>query len=309
MSKYISFFIIIFSAFTAAAQTSKTRQVDEALGTRIREIPAQGDRIEYAFQIGRREQVYQRTGNGVSEYTTLLQKTSGLADYNDQGGTLLYVKKNGEVVARGSAVGTVAETHQPASRIKYGNEYTPSTTGDPVRPRTMSDVQPIDTETNGFSLPDSLTMAENIESAKREFDYRSSELWQIVKPTWAALMYFFWALVPLFVCIGGIMNYFAGTAANEGFYGLSMVGQMIRRVHEAASGATLVICWAITVVLLINVFMLFVYSGVSLWWMILVWFPCIWIAKRLTNWIVPNPPGVIEFSRQERSSSRAISPY
>lgn len=284
--------VFLFFSVGIFAQ-SKTRQVDEALGTRIREIPSAGSRIEYTFREGRREKTYIATGNGSADYTDLLRSTgTGLARFNDEGGVLLFVKKDGEVVAKNTAVGDVATTARPVDP----REFHPSTTGDPVRPRPMPGSEPTYTgEPQSFSFPDSMQMVHSIEGMKREFDYRKTELWQVVRPIWAALMYFFWALVPLFICVGGIMNYFAGTAANEGFYGLSFIGQMIRRVHEAASGATLLVCWAVTFVLLLNMFMLFVYSGVSLWYMIAVWFPCIWLAKAATNWAVPNPPDAGSF--------------
>lgn len=298
--------MLVLSAVVSGFGQSKARQVDEALGTRIREIPSAGVRVEFEFREENKTRTYLATGNGQRDYVELLQHCgTGLARYNDEGGTLVSVRKNGEVVARGAAQGSAATSARPVEPY----QFQPSETGDPVRPRTLHTNQ-VPQQPNNFSVPDSMQIAERLEHIKDEFDYRKSELWEVVKPTWEALMYFFWALVPLFVCIGGIMNYFAGTAANEGFYGLSMVGQMIRRVHEAASGATLVICWAITVVLLINVFMLFVYSGVSLWWMMLVWFPCIWIAKRLTNWIVPNPPGVVDISMPSAGHGvRRIQPY
>jgi hypothetical protein len=32
--------------------------------------------------------------------------------------------------------------------------------------------------------------------------------------------------------------------------------------------------------------------GWNLWAMFALWLPSIWIAKVMTNWFVPNPPGV-----------------
>lgn len=264
---------------------SKTRQVDEALGTRIREIPEAGAGISYTFDTGGKVKVYNRTGDGRSSYTELLQKRPGIGSFNDEGGRLVSVTMNGEIVAKAAHVELVNSAPSTAATKSAPNGYVEEgETGDRIRPRGLVPEQ------QEVNVPDSTEIAAGIEAAKREFDYRKTELWAMIKPIWRGLMYMFFGLLPILICGLGLLNYFSGTAANEYFYGLTLVGRWIRGVHEAASGGSLIICWIIAGILLIDEFMLFVYTGISLWVMLIVWFPSIWVAKALTNWIVSNPP-------------------
>ena len=280
VSVALCFFLFCLPAF---GQESKTRQVDEALGTRIREIPAAGAKVTFAFREGSKEKYYTRTGDGRSDYTELLQRTTGIVKYNDQGGgELIAVTKNGEIIARGADVERV-NISPPAGYIPPGET-------DPIRPRNKSS----ELHRNEYlSIPDSATTASTLNGVRHEWDDKRGQIWQTVKPTWEWIMSMFFSIVPLFICFGGMFRYYAGTAANEAFYGLSWIGVFIRRVHETASGITLLICWCIATVLLIDEFMLFVYLNIPLWVMLLTWFPSLWLAKVLTNWAVPDPPAII----------------
>lgn len=277
---------------------SKTRQVDEALGTRIREIPGLNEKVTFVFREGSKEKYYERTGDGVSDYTTLLQTTSGLVRFEDEGGQFVAVSKNGEVVARGPHVERVNE--QPKLQNPMGANRAPylqeSTTGDPIRPRGILQAPdagtPVMDKPLNIHIPTPGEVQTTLDNASREIDYRKSEAWEAIKPIWRWIMGLFFSIVPLLICFGGMFRYYAGTAANEAFYGLSWIGVFIRRVHETASGITLLICWAIFTVLLIDEFMLFVYFGIPIWAMLLTWFPSLYFAKIITNWIVPDPPGV-----------------
>ena len=103
-------------------------------------------------------------GDGRKEYTEILQSSgTGLARYSDAGGTLLYVRKGGEVVAKGVAVGDVA------TGVKSPYQYQPSTTGDPVRPRSLPGAEPAQPAYQ-FNAPDSMEIAERLERAKRDIE-------------------------------------------------------------------------------------------------------------------------------------------
>jgi hypothetical protein len=276
---------------------SKARQVDEVLGTRIREIPEAGEKVTFIFREGSKDKYYERTGDGKSEYTDLLQKTSGLVKYNDQGGELVAIMKNGEAVAKAAHVERVNEVPKQQSPAgPNGAVYLPpNNTGDPIRPRgtlQAPDVAntPVADEPLNIHIPTPDEVQTTLDNASREIDYRKTEAWAAIKPIWKWIMGMFFSIVPLFICLGGLFRYYAGTAANESFYGLSGIGILIRRVHETASGVTLLICWGIATVLLIDEFMLFVYLGIPLWLMLATWFPSLFLAKVLTNWAVPNPP-------------------
>ncbi len=276
---------------------SKARQVDEVLGTRIREIPEAGEKVTFVFREGSKDKYYERTGDGKSEYTDLLQKTSGLVKYNDQGGELVAIMKNGEAVAKAAHVERVNEVPKQQSPVApNGAVYLPpNNTADPVRPYgtlQAPDVAntPVTDEPLNIHIPTPDEVQTTLDNASREIDYRKTEAWAAIKPIWKWIMGMFFSIVPLFICLGGLFRYYAGTAANESFYGLSGIGILIRRVHETASGVTLLICWGIATILLIDEFMLFVYLGIPLWLMIGTWFPSLFLAKVLTNWAVPNPP-------------------
>lgn len=276
---------------------SKARQVDEVLGTRIREIPEAGEKVTFVFREGSKDKYYERTGDGKSEYTDLLQKTSGLVKYNDQGGELVAIMKNGEAVAKAAHVERVNEVPKQQSPVApNGAVYLPpNNTADPVRPYgtlQAPDVAntPVTDEPLNIHIPTPDEVQTTLDNASREIDYRKTEAWAAIKPIWKWIMGMFFSIVPLFICLGGLFRYYAGTAANESFYGLSGIGILIRRVHETASGVTLLICWGIATILLIDEFMLFVYLGIPLWLMLATWFPSLFLAKVLTNWAVPNPP-------------------
>ena len=279
---------------------SKAQQVDAALGAMNSDVPKRGDEITFIFEEGGKEKYYNRTGDGRSEYIDLLRRTTGIVRYKDEGGQLVAITKNGALVARGAMVERVNLSPSTASSQEAPNGYaTESTTGDRIRPRTLLDAPdventPVTDQPMDFSIPTPEEIETTLDNADRVIDYRKTELWAAVKPIWWWVMGVFFSIVPLFICAGGLFRYYAGTAANEAFYGLSWVGSFIRRVHETASGVTLIICWGIATVLLLDEFMFFVYYGIPLWAILITWFPSLWLAKVLTNWAVPNPPAMIQ---------------
>jgi hypothetical protein len=273
-SANVALFLLL--SVSAIFAQSKTRQVDNILGTRIREIPPAGADVSFIFE---GDKTYNRIGDGKSDYTSLLQKSPGIGKFNDEGGVLIAVTKDGEVIAK-------------AARAERVNA-TPATKAEQMRPVPVDDAPPVAVmDRPAFAVPDSLAVADMMETGKEGFDYLKSEAWKMVKPVWGFVAYVALSVFPLLFCLAGLFKYFSGTAAKEGFYGLSVVGRWIRGVHEAASGGTLIICWVITAAFLVNEFLWFVYLGWNLWAMFALWLPSIWIAKVMTNWFVPNPPGV-----------------
>lgn len=285
---------------------SKTQQVDAALMElkgQINPIPPAGAAVTYEFQTGTKTVYIDRKADGKSTYMELLPKSKGIVRYNDAGGELMRIKTNGEdVIYRNKAVHVnVPSKEVEPQRIQSpvapnGAVYLPpNNTADPIRPRgTLQgpDVAntPVTDEPLNIHIPTPDEVQTTLDNASREIDYRKTEAWAAIKPIWKWIMGMFFSIVPLFICLGGLFRYYAGTAANESFYGLSGIGILIRRVHETASGVTLLICWGIATILLIDEFMLFVYLGIPLWAILLTWFPSLWLAKILTNWIVKNPP-------------------
>jgi len=215
IARAVSVVLLLLFSVGIFAQ-SKTRQVDEALGTRIREIPNAGESVTFVFQEGRKEKSYHRSGDGRKTYTELLQTTGGLFPYNDEGGQLLYVEKSGEVVARASAVQDVL----PRTNVGPGNGYvTESYTGDPVRPRPVADgsvIQPEPEQYRQLAMPDSSKSAAMAERMKYEI-WRAGEYGgRLAKPWWEVVMEAFWVLYPILIILATIAWICARVFSSEG---------------------------------------------------------------------------------------------
>lgn len=163
---------------------------------------------------------------------------------------------------------------------------------DPVRPRSR---EKPDGGGSGLSMPDSSTIAHNIDNAKREITGWKGKMWQTVLPVWEFVMWLFSSLIIMLVCFAGICRYVAKTAANESLintYGRVIVGRWIVSAHQNAAAMLLMITWVIAIVLLIDVFMWLVFLSLPIWTLLVIWFPILWLAEKLTSWIVPNIPVV-----------------
>jgi hypothetical protein len=76
----------------------------------------------------------------------------------------------------------------------------------------------------------------------------------------------------------------------------------IVRAQQNASVSALVLTWILFGVILIDIFMWFVFYDLPIWMLILVWFPILWVAEKLTDWVVPN-------ANIAGSNNFAVSPY
>ncbi len=163
---------------------------------------------------------------------------------------------------------------------------------DPVRPRQNIPPRP-DAENRGISLPDSMTVVRNIEEAKEQITTWKGRMWQTIKPAWEFVMWIFSSLIIVLICLAGICRYVAKTAASESLisaYGRVIVGRWIVSAHQNAAAMLLVITWVIAIVLLIDVFMWLVYLNLPIWTLLVIWFPALWLAEKITSWLVPNIP-------------------
>lgn len=171
-------------------------------------------------------------------------------------------------------------------------EAAPLLISDPVRPR--QNIPPrLGSENKGISLPDSLTVVRNIEEAKEQITTWKGRLWQTIKPAWEFVMWLFSSLIVILICFAGICRYVAKTAASESLisaYGRIIVGRWIVSAHQNAAAMLLVITWIIAIVLLLDVFMWLVYLNLPIWTLLIIWFPALWVAEKITSWIVPNIP-------------------
>ncbi|MCS7035311.1 MAG: hypothetical protein RMJ33_04620 [Saprospiraceae bacterium] len=171
-------------------------------------------------------------------------------------------------------------------------EAAPLLISDPVRPRQNIPPRP-GSENKGISLPDSMTVVRNIEEAKEQITTWKGRLWQTIKPAWEFVMWLFSSLIVILICFAGICRYVAKTAASESLisaYGRIIVGRWIVSAHQNAAAMLLVITWVIAIVLLLDVFMWLVYLNLPIWTLLIIWFPALWVAEKITSWIVPNIP-------------------
>jgi hypothetical protein len=170
---------------------------------------------------------------------------------------------------------------------------------DPVRPRPLFD-EPTDpnaprtTGTRDISLPDSATVANTLDQAKEKVTGWRGQLWSNAQPIWEFVMWIFNSIIIFLICLGGLCRYIAKTAAAESRVnrkGRIVVGGWIAGAHQNASGILLIITWIIAIFFLIDAFMWLVYLNLPLWILLIIWFPMLWFAERLTGWIVPNLRG------------------
>lgn len=272
--------LLLLLVSVPAFSQSKTRQVDDALGTRIREIPAPGEDVSFVFDINGKTKSFNRMGDGKSEYTDLLRKVPGLGEFNDEGGRLLYITKGTDIVARAAGVERVNDS--PRS-LRTTKEET-------MRPHSAVDPGALSGDGNA-SLPDSAEIQRSTDAARRWIDEARSEAWARVKPLWGLAMYVFWSIFLMLVCLIGLARYVAKTAANESLintYGRVIVGRWVVSIQQNAAAATLVMSWVIFGVLLVNLFLTLVWLGFSPWVIVVIWFPTLWLAGGITNWLVPN---------------------
>lgn len=309
---------LLFVCLPGLIGQSKTRQVDEALGTRIREIPKTDDAVLFVFDEDGKQKEYKRTGNSKAEYTTLLQRAPGIGGFNDAGGRLVYISLNGEVIARGPEVEAV-EPQQQLQRQRATREapavYLPeSTTGDPVRPRRLyTNEAPVNYPNSGFlNGLDSQSIVDGGERLKDVVREGRGKFWASVKPAWAIVMWFFGGLFIVLICFLGLFRYFAKSGRNESLINTNgdvIFGRWVFQWQQNAAMLCLIIMWIICGVLLINEFLWLVWWDWPIWLLVVTWFPSLWLAEIITDWAVPNPRVVGSRKPSEAATTRAVQPY
>lgn len=270
--------ILLFFAPGLFAQ--KAAQVSEALGTRIREIPEQGTRVEYEFE----QTTLFRDADGRKDYVALLKAVPMYRDGG--GGKLIAVYAGDRVVCRAPRVERTAE--RDAMRPYRA---TTAVTDAPVR----------------YSMPDSMSVQQWTEEAKENISFWKTELGRSMAPVWDFLMWFFATvlLLPVFALIG-IVKMVSKTARNEAYYGISFVGRIIWQIHEAASGIMLICLWIVATVFLIEEFLFLTRKEAPFFVILIVWALSIWIASAVINWQVPDPPGRRAYVQQNQSMDRLL---
>ncbi len=292
---------------TSSYAITKTEQVERYLGSfRYKNDRPRGV-VKFIFQ----KAVLKRQGDGKKNYEQLLFNERYFSN-RDNAGRLLGIQivyqgktttirpespKDPEAVAEAPPPKISKAKAASASKPKSEPKTVQTTssvaaaaqtlTRDPVRPRQNE--API--STTGISLPDSNAVARNIEDAKEQITGWKGKMWQTVQPAWEFVMWVFSSLIVMLICFAGICRYVAKTAATESLinsYGRIIVGRWIVSAHQNAAALLLVVTWIIAIVLLIDVFMWLVFLNLPIWTLLLIWFPILWLAEKITSWIVPN---------------------
>jgi hypothetical protein len=275
--------MIFICTTTLCIGATKTQQVERYLGT----YRYQNDRpvgiVKFVFQ----KAILKRAGDGKKSYEYLLLNEPYFSN-EDNAGRLI-----GILVVNGDHTSTIRpESPDKPGEIIPNNVRTAnasaSTPVDPVRPKSGPQVK------GGKDfIPDSARLAENINQAKEKITGWKGRMWQTVRPIWEFIMWIFNSVIILLICFGGLCRYVAQTAASESMinsYGRIIVGRWIVAAHQNAAAMLLLITWVIAIVMLLDVFMWLVYLNLPIWSLIVIWFPILWVAEKLTNWIVPNIP-------------------
>lgn len=271
--------LALCAALPVFAET-KSQQVERYLGTFRYENDRPRGTIKFIFQ----KAVLKRKGTGKKTYQYLLFNEPFFSNEDNAGRLIgIQIVNNGKTTTirpeSPDSPANVAEAEAPAVRV---NE--PS--NDPIRPRPGHQL-------GVGSMLDSSRIAGNLNQAKEKITGWKGAAWQSIRPIWAFVMWIFSSVIVILICFAGLCRYVAKTAANESLmtnYGRILVGRWIVSAHQNAAAMLLLITWIIAIVLLIDVFMWLVYLNLSVWLLVVIWFPILWLAEKLTSWIVPNIP-------------------
>lgn len=191
---------VVLLLFCLPVFAQNAEAAKKVLGKHAGEVPKAGEQVEYVFANGKE---HYRRGNDRSNYIQLLE---GVPTFRYPSAPLLYVQKNGEVVAKGSAAGEVSRT-----------QYAMRTEGSAIPPETLP----------GFTLPDSIQSAETarmLSEKSREWSQGASEA---IKPWWKMVMDFYWDWfwLTLILTVGPWIM--AKVTSREGFWDLHRFSKRI----------------------------------------------------------------------------------
>jgi len=271
--------LALCTAIPVFAET-KSQQVERYLGTFRYENDRPRGTVKFIFQ----KAVLKRKGTGKKTYQYLLFNEPFFSNEDNAGRLIgIQIVNNGKTTTiRPESPDTPASVPEANAQAVRVNE--PSK--DPIRPKQGGGL-------DVGTMLDSSKVAGNINEAKDKISGWKGAAWQTIRPVWAFIMWIFSSIIVILICFAGLCRYVAKTAATESLinnYGRIIVGRWIVSAHQNAAAMLLVITWVIAIVLLLDVFMWLVYLNLSVWLLVAIWFPILWLAERLTSWLVPNIP-------------------
>jgi len=297
--KYILFlFLFPFAAFSQP----KSVAVADFLGAKVAQQPT--GPVIYTFERGA---PLKRNGYGERSYTALLRAVPAYSDAT--------LGKCVSITVRGKEQGPArytAKRERPAQVEQASLPIENAEQTDPVRPRKFTgSVQPMPVSDGfggaGISIPDSMEMVARMEGAKTQIEGWKARAWRTARPVWEFFMYLFSSVFIGLLGLAGLLRYTAKSASEEAFaeiYGTpTLIGTWLVGIHQSFAGSLLIITWACFWVGMINFFQWLVFLDFPLWLTAILWFFALWVAGKVTNWIVPNikPSG----SRSARAAQEA----
>ncbi len=316
---------LVLCGFSDVRAQAKSVRLEEYLGSFRYENDKPKGTVKFIFQ----RAVLTRDANGRKSYKQILSAQRGYSN-NDNAGDLLAVqvvdnkgqtlaihpepkgkKSNGRPIVQSQPEPThsappelvrprrtepreaPAQIAEAAPAAPQTTEPQPTTT-DPVRPRPLTSHNDARPGSTNIALPDSTALVQSLEGAKQTMSGWKGRLWLSAQPIWEFVMWVFNSVIVLLVCFAGLCRYVAKTAAAESKIspkGRVITGRWIIGAHQNASGMLLIITWFIAIFFLIDIFMWLIYLNLSIWLLVVIWFPTLWLAEKITGWIVPNLRG------------------
>lgn len=266
LSAYISagkrtFAAFIFLLLSIAASAQNSQKIREGLGADFAQVPASGAKVVYHFSNGSPT----RTADGKKTILELFTAFGGAESENKGAFVGLEID------------GVAKSVKQPKAVINESDGKPKALFG------SASSAGGYSMPSLSESIPDSATIRGMIEPIKNEGQKIRARIWEAALPFWELCMWVFQSLLFIILCLIGLFWYMATTARQNG-----NLGKFILLTQRWASARVLILCWSVTVVVLINEFLYLIYSGFALWLVVVVWAVSLLIATRITNWVTPN---------------------
>jgi hypothetical protein len=270
--------VFILCCFVATAYAQKSKRVEDYLGTDRYTMDKPVGVVRFIFS----NAVLERTGDGLFTYKQLLPNTRFYTD-EDNAGKLI------NITVGKDRVFPVRPDETPAAAPIPVNTPVPS--ADPVRPRPLFAEQS-EQPSRGFILPDSADLAKSLHDAQTQIETGKKHIVAAGKSVWELVMWFFFQFIGLLIGVVGFCRYIAKTASKESAMntkGRTIVGGWIMSAQQNAAGLSLVITWFIAAFVLLDIFFMLLALALPVWILLIIWFPVLWVAEKLTDWVVVNP--------------------
>ena len=285
-NKVTTVILALFCALPLFGQNLKSVELDNYLGLRANEVVGKGT-VTFAFERGR----FPRQSDGTKTFAEELKDVDLYSD-RDAGRLLAvsYTNERGDkfVIKR---VSSAQASTQPGTPVQRPNARPAAQEPETLEPPSAG--TPImDAPLNVDVSMDSMTIANKFSGYRQTISAWQRRAWAGATPVWFFLMWLFGTCLPLYLMFMGLVRYVSKTAAGESAinsYGVPVIGPFIYWCHRGTAAVTLVMTWVLAILILGNMFLWMMYLNFDIYVILIIWFPVLWIAEKLTKWYVPNP--------------------